>query len=250
MNQSLFKYALHLGDNALIIGHRLSEWCGHGPVLEQDIALTNIALDFIGQARMWFQYAAEIEGKGRTEDDLAYLRLEREYTNCLLTEQTNGHWGKTILRQYLYDVYNYQLYEDLMESQDERIVAIAVKSIKEIAYHREFSTDWLYRLAGGTKESQQKMQEALDELYHFAGELVEPFAEEKDLIEQGLIQRREHPKEAYFKVINHELDRSGLDVPYDRPMQRGGRSGLHTEHMGFILTELQYMQRTYPGVEW
>jgi ring-1,2-phenylacetyl-CoA epoxidase subunit PaaC len=245
-----FRYLLHLADNALILSHRLSEWCGHGPVLEQDIALTNIALDLLGQARLLYQYAAELEGKGRTENDLAYLRTERQYYNCLLVEQPNGHWGTTIMRQFLYDTYNHQLYTDLTQCPDERLAAIAYKSIKEIAYHREFSTDWLYRLSGGTQVSHQKMTEALDDLYHYTGELVEPFSLEKFMMEENVIYRSDNVPESYYQEIHEGLERAGLKIPLDRPMQSGGREGLHTEHMGFILAEHQYMQRTYPNMEW
>lgn len=250
MNEALFKFLIHLGDNALILGHRLSEWCGHGPILEQDIALTNISLDFIGQARLFYQYAAELEGKGRTEDDLAYLRYEREYTNCLIVEQPNGHWGKTIMRQFLYDIYNQLLFASLSQADDPHLSAIAQKSLKEINYHCEYSTEWLYRLSGGSSVGQEKMQSALNDLYHYTGELIEPF-EIKTLLRQSkLIPEIKEESKKYFDQIHHHLEAAGLKVPYGRAMQTGGRKGLHTEHMGYILTELQYMQRAYPNMEW
>ncbi len=250
MKAQLSQYCIQLGDDALILSHRLGEWCGHGPVLEQDIALTNIALDLLGQTRLLFQYAGELEGKERSEDDIAYLRYEREYTNCLLVEQENGDFGFTVMRQFLFDQYHHMLFECLIESSDSRLASIAAKSLKEVRYHLSFSTDWLYRLAGGTDFSHKKMQHALDTLYTYCGELVESNPAEQALINAGIIDIPSNFKENYFKKIHYHLEKYGLIVPKEMPMQTGGRKGLHTEQLGFILADLQYMQRAYPGMNW
>ena len=172
LNQAKFEYLLRLGDNALILGQRLGEWCGHGPILEQDIAITNIALDFIGQARNWLTYAGEVEDKGRSEDDLAYLRDAWDFRNVLLVEQPNGDWAYTLIRQFLFDSFNFLLHQELCQSNDEQIAAIAQKSLKEVTYHRRFSSEWCIRLGDGTEESHQRMQTALNDLYRYVEELI------------------------------------------------------------------------------
>ncbi len=251
MKAKLFEYTIRLADNALMMGQRLGEWCGHGPVLEQDIAMTNIALDYIGHARMLYQYASVLEGRGRSEDDLAYMRLEHEYRNVLLTELPNGNFGDTIMRQFLFDVYNYRLYHALTGSNDEQLAAIAAKAIKEIAYHKKWSAEWVIRLGDGTDESHQKARQALDDLWMFTGELTEKDELEQELASLGLVPDMSAVRDEYYSEVSKVLKRATLEPPsVDVWMQSGGRKGVHTEHLGFLLTELQYMQRAYPGMEW
>ena len=229
-------YILHLADNALVLGHRNSEWTGHGPILEQDIALSNIALDLIGQSRNLYQYAAEIIGNETTEDSLAYLRGPEEYKNNLIVEQANGHWGKTILRQFLFSAYQYPLYEHLSGQPDEKLSAIAKKSLKEVTYHLRWSSEWVIRLSLGTEESHNKMQDALKELW--------PFTED-------LLMYTEHEvKDKWKHRVDNILNNSNLEIPGELQMITGGREGKHSEHLYKMLEEMQFMQRTYPGVEW
>jgi ring-1,2-phenylacetyl-CoA epoxidase subunit PaaC len=241
---ALIDYTLHLADNSLILGQRNSEWCGHGPVLEQDIAITNISLDLIGQARNFYQYAATLMGN-TDEDKLAYLRKEREYKNLLLVEQSNGDWAQTILRQYLFSQYQYLLFQQLQNNKDEQIAAIATKSIKEVAYHLRWSKEWVVRLGDGTKESHSRMLKAIDELWRYTGEMFMP----ADYENESGIDFNKIKEEWSFKV-SEVLAEASLIVPEKIFMQSGGKLGNHTEHLGYILTELQYMQRTYPGCEW
>lgn len=250
VNNDIFEYALRLADNALILGQRLGEWCGHGPVLEQDIALTNISLDHIGHARMWFQFAAELEGKGRSEDDLAYMRLEDEYKNVLLVELPNDHFGTTILRNFFFDVYNFKLYSELAKSKHPGIAGIAHKAVMEIAYHRKYSAEWVIRLGDGTEESHNKMKDALEDLWMFTGELTEPDALEQRLAGLDLAPDMNTFRDEYYREVNEILERATLKAPADSWMQSGGRKGVHTEYMGYVLAELQYMQRVYPGMVW
>ncbi|HEX7847005.1 MAG TPA: 1,2-phenylacetyl-CoA epoxidase subunit PaaC [Chitinophagaceae bacterium] len=238
-------YTLHLGDNALILGQRNAEWCGHGPVLEQDIAITNISLDLIGQARNFYQYAAQLLGDDTTEDSLAYLRKEREFKNCLVTEQPNGDWAQTILRQFLFSNYQYLLYQQLQNHKDEQLAAIAAKALKEVAYHLRWSSEWVIRLGDGTEESHKRMLKAIDELWRYSGELFIPAEYEKEVgIDVSLLKNDADNK------ISAVFEEASLAVPQNVFMQTGGKEGKHTEHLGYILTELQYIQRTYPGAEW
>ena len=246
---SLIDYTLHLADNSLILGQRNSEWCGHGPVLEQDIAITNISLDLIGQARNFYQYAANLIGDDATEDSLAYLRKEREFKNCLLVEQPNGDWAQTILRQFFFSQYQYLLFEQLQNSKDEQVAAIAEKSLKEITYHLRWSGEWVIRLGDGTEESHQRMIKAIDELWRYTGEMFTPADYEKTSgIDFSKI------KEDWTQKVKIVFDEASLIPPLGGGgaafMQTGGKTGKHTEHLGYILTELQYMQRAYPGCEW
>ncbi len=250
MNQTLLNYILQIADNSLILGSRISEWCGHGPVLEQDIALTNIALDLIGQARSLFQYAAEVEGQGRTEDDLAYLRIAREYRNVLLVEQPNGHFGTTIARQFLFDAYHYPFYKALMNSKDETLAAIAEKSLKEVTYHLRFSSEWMIRLGDGTDESHEKVQNALYDLWPYTGELFVPSETDNSALEMGIGVDLSGIKNFWNEKVDEILKIATLEKPQDGWMQSGGKQGKHSEHLGFILAEMQYLQRTYPGQEW
>ncbi len=278
---NLINYTLHLADNVLILGQRNAEWCGHGPVLEQDIAITNISLDLIGQARNFYQHAAQLINESQkaegyfhspleqpirrqaekvanvvllegevSEDSLAYLRKEREYKNCLLVEQPNGDWAQTILRQYLFSQYQYLLFEQLQNNKDEQIAAIATKSLKEITYHLRWSSEWVIRLGDGTEESHNRILKAIDELWRYTGEMFIPVNYEN---ESGIDFNK--MKERWTEKVNAILEEASLIPPPvggegGAFMQTGGKEGIHTEHLGFILTELQYMQRTYPGCEW
>ncbi len=250
MENKLYTYTLILADNNLILGQRMGEWCGHGPVLEQDIAMTNIALDLIGQSRMLYQYGAEQKGHGATEDSLAFIRQPREYLNCQLVEQPNLNFGHTIMRQFLFDAFNYYNYEALKESADETIAAIAAKSFKEVSYHLRFSSEWVIRLGDGTEVSRNKMQTALDDLWKFTGELYTPTDLELSLGEAGVAPDFAEIERKWKKKVNDTLQEATLQIPESNYMQTGGKTGVHTEHLGFILTELQYMQRTYPNLQW
>ncbi len=249
-NELLVKYLLQLADNAMVIGHRNSEWCGHGPVLEQDIAMTNIALDHLGQARNFFQYAAILQGNGATEDSLAYLRLEREYKNCLLTEQPNGDWAQTILRQFFFSAYQSPLYQQLMNSRDEQIAAISNKSLKEVTYHLRWSSEWVIRLGDGTPESHQRIANAIEALWPYTGELFMPSDEELAMQKENIGADLTSIKTVWENNVKEVFDEAGLAVPAQGYAQQGGKKGLHTEHMGYILAELQYMQRAYPDSQW
>ncbi len=243
-------YTLHLADNALIIAQRNAEWCGHGPILEQDIAITNISLDLIGQARNFYQYAARLIGGDTDEDKLAYLRKEREFKNCLLAEQPNGDWGQTILRQFFFSAYQYYLYQQLQNSRDEQIAAIAVKSLKEVTYHLRWSSEWVIRLGDGTEESHQRMLNAINELWMYTGEMFEPADYETEAAKQGSGIDPSTIKNLWMGKIKETFLQATLPLPANTFFQSGGKEGRHTEHLGFILTELQYMQRTYPDSEW
>jgi ring-1,2-phenylacetyl-CoA epoxidase subunit PaaC len=244
------QYTLHLADNALILAQRLGEWCGHAPVLEQDIAMSNIALDLLGQARMLYAYAAEQEGKGRTEDDMAYFRDAHEFYNVLLVEQPNEDWAFTIARQFFYDAYNYPFYQALLKSRDERLAAIAEKAIKEITYHLRFSSEWVVRLGDGTDLSHEKMQRAIDELWMFTGELCTPNPLDTRMAEQNIAPDLLKIKPLWDEKVNEVLAEATLSRPGNNWMQSGGKEGRHTEHLGFMLTDMQHLQRTYPGLEW
>jgi len=247
---SLFEYLIRLGDDSLILGHRLSEWCGHGPILEEDIAMTNLSLDLIGQATSIYEYAGKVEGEGRSEDDLAFLRYEKDYKNLLLVERPNGDFGITMMRQFLFDAYRKLLFERLVNSGDSQLSAIATKSLKETKYHLRHSSEWVIRLGDGTEESHQKMQDALDELWKYTAELFYEDEVDKNLTSTGLVPSLRGLKEEWEAIVNDVLTQATLVVPTNNWEQMGGRKGLHSEHLGFILTELQYMQRAYPGMEW
>ncbi|MEO7316491.1 MAG: 1,2-phenylacetyl-CoA epoxidase subunit PaaC [Ginsengibacter sp.] len=248
----LVDYTLHLADNSLIMGHRLSEWTGHGPSLEQDIAITNIALDLIGQARNFYQYAATLsENKGGlpvTEDTLAYLRDGHEFKNLLITELPNGHWGKSILKIYFFSTWQYFVYQKLIYSSDKQLAAIAEKSLKEVTYHVRWSSEWVMRLGDGTKESHEKIQEALDDLWPYTGEMFEAVEWEKS---SNVGMDVQILKEDWVKKVSGIIEKATLRLPDGNAwMQTGGKKGIHTEHLGYILTELQFLQRAYPGCEW
>ncbi len=270
--QGAFFLTLHLADNALIIGQRNSEWTGHGPVLEQDIAITNISLDLIGQARNFYQYAATLYNnindaekkqvdhliprlwksyrRELNEDDLAFLRDENQYLNLLITELHKGDWAYTILRQFFFSAFQYFLYTELQKSSDQQIAAIAEKSFKEVAYHIRWSSEWVVRLGDGTEQSNQRLKKALNELWPFTGEMFLPAnfdlqaANEGYGIDVSLLQN------AWMKKVEDVFSEATLEIPKQAWIQSGGKEGRHTEHMGFLLAEMQHLQRTYPNATW
>ena len=250
MKDKLYQYILGLGDNSMILGHRLSELCGHGPTLETDIALTNISLDLFGQVRNYFQYAAELKGENFDEDKIAFLRLEREYKNALLVEQPNTDFAYIIGRQFLFDAFHLPLMEQLQNSNDERIAAIAAKSIKEVRYHLRFSAEWIKRLGGGTTISHDKMQNAINDLWIYTDELTNISALEQDMLDFGIGADLEIVKALYHQTIKEVFSAVDLAIPTTKWFQKGGKKGIHSEHMGYILSDLQYMQRTYPNMKW
>ena len=252
MENNLFNYGLHLADNSLIMGHRLSEWTGHGPMLEQDIAISNIALDLIGQARNFYQYAATIKGDTTTEDTLAYLRDAREFKNLLITEIPNGDWAQTILKLFFFGTYQFYLYQKLKESSDAQLAAIAEKSLKEVTYHLRWSSEWVVRMGDGTDESHRRMEMALEELWPYTGEMFEACSYENLLIENRISVDVSEIKNDWETKITSILREATLSRPGSENvwMQKGGKSGIHSEHLGFILAEMQFLQRAYPGCEW
>ena len=249
-NQSLYNYILGIADNNLILGQRLGELCGHGPNLETDIALTNIALDLFGQTRSYYQYAVKLSENYKTEDDVAFLRKEREYTNVLLVEQPNTHFGYVIVRQFLFDVFHYLFLEKLQQSNDETLSAIAKKAIKEVSYHKRFSGDWVKRLGDGTSESHEKIQEAVYDLWTYTNELFELTKIDTLAVTEGVGVNLSELKSAYLKEVTEILKEATLEIPSTPFFQKGGKEGIHTEHMGYLLADLQYMQRTYPDMNW
>lgn len=250
MNESLIQYIFGIADNALILGQRLGELCGHGPTLETDIAGTNIALDLLGQTRSYYQYVAQLQGGDATEDTVAFLRLEREYKNVLLVEQPNIDFGYVMARQFLFDHFHLLLLEQLQCSKDENLAAIAQKSIKEVSYHVRFSSDWIKRLGDGTDESHQRIQEAMDHLWQFTEELFQMTQADVEMASQGIGVDVSQLKSAYYKKVSQVLSEATLNTPALEYFQKGGKLGRHSEHMGYILTDLQYMQRTFPNMTW
>jgi len=249
-SKNLTHYIYGIADNALILGQRLSELCGHGPNLETDIALTNMALDLLGQTRSYYQYIAKLSMDNLSEDDVAFLRKEHEYRNVLLVEQPNTDFAYVITRQYFFDVFHYLLLEQLQQSSDVNLVAIAKKSIKEVGYHKRFSGDWLIRLGDGTDLSHEKAQQAVNDLWMYTNELFENSDEDKEVIEAGYGADLSGLKEAYYAEIKNTLTKATLDAPELNYFQNGGKDGVHSEHMGYILADMQYMQRTYPNMKW
>ncbi|WP_433635800.1 1,2-phenylacetyl-CoA epoxidase subunit PaaC [Kluyvera georgiana] len=249
MQNPVATYALRLGDNGLVLAQRLGAWCGHAPELEIDLALANIGLDLLGQARNFLSYAAELNGSG-DEDTLAFGRHERQFSNVLLVEQPNGNFADTIARQFFMDAWHVALFSRLVNSRDAQIAAIAAKGLKEVRYHLRFSRGWLERLGNGTDYSTQLMQQAVNNLWRFTGELF--MADELDisLSEQGIaVDPRELQAEWQTTVHTALLD-AGLHIPEEAPFRRGGKQGLHSEHLGPMLAEMQYLQRSYPGQQW
>ena len=245
-----FEFVLRLADNALILGQRLSEWCGHGPALEEDIALANTALDLVGQARMWLSYAGELEGAGRDEDQLAFLRDAGAFRNLLIVEQPNGDYAMTIARQFFFDVWHWQALAELAHSNDARIAAIAGKAAKEVTYHARRSGEWMVRLGDGTGESRRRMQRAVDELWEFTGEMFVMDDVDQAMLETGTGIDLAALAEPWKTHVAEVLAEATLMMPSGQWTQRGGKHGVHSEHLGRLLAEMQVLQRAYPGARW
>jgi len=248
--EALHSYTLRLADDSLILGHRLSEWCSRGPVLEEDLALTNLALDLIGRAQALLKYAADQEGGGKTEDDIAYGRAEHKYFNHLLCEVPNEDFAHTIVRQLFISVYEYYFFEELQKSKDALLAAIAAKTLKEVKYHRAHTTEWVIRLGDGTEESHRRMQKAVNDLWMFTGELFEMDEVVSLLLKEGIGADLAPVKLQWGSDIHEVLRKATLVRPEDSYMQTGGLRGKHTEHIGHILAEMQFLQRAYPDAKW
>jgi ring-1,2-phenylacetyl-CoA epoxidase subunit PaaC len=248
--QALYKYSLRLGDNALIQSYRLSEWCSNAPLLEEDLALTNFALDMIGRAQLLLSYAGVVEGKGKTDDDLAYRRCERQFTNTLISELPNGDFAFTVARLFFTSVYEYFFFTELQNSADDTLKAIAAKTLKEVKYHKAHATDWMLRLGGGTEESNRRVQAAVNALWMYTGEMFE--TDKVDAVLQDLNIAVDMPpvKAKWNTYIQEVLLEAGLLLPAADYMQTGGKNGVHTEYLGHILSEMQYLQRAYPDATW
>lgn len=247
---ALFEMALRMGDNTLILAQRVGAWCGHAPILEEDIALANVALDLIGQTKMWLSLAGEIEGKGRSADDLAFLRDARQFRNALLVEQPNGDFATTLMRQYLFDAWHHPMLVALKASSDRRVAEIAEKAEKEARYHRERSEDLIVRLGDGTEESRTRMQAALDALYPFAGELCAVDAIDAELAARKIAPALGEIEKTYLASLKATLADATLLAPADAATRKGGKQGLHSEDLGYALAEMQWLQRAYPGAKW
>ena len=246
---SLFTYTLRIADSSLILGQRMSEWCSNGPTLEEDIAMSNISLDMFGQANGFYQYAAQLDGT-KSADELAFRRNEREFFNHQLVEQENGNFGTTMVRNFLHDVFNFLFYTELSKSKDETLSALASKSLKEVKYHLRHSSNWLIRLGDGTGESNTKVQDALEELWMYTGELFEMDNLDTELLNNGIAVDNSALKLEWDIIVNKTLVKAKLTRPEDAYMATGGKKGLHTEYLGFILSEMQFLQRAYPDAKW
>ena len=250
MKENLYNYILGIADNSLILGQRLGELCGHGPNLETDIALTNISLDLFGQVRSYYQYAAKLIGNNATEDSIAFLRKERDYVNVLLVEQPNTDFAYVMARQFLFDVYHLLMLQELQKSTDLTLSAIATKSIKEVSYHQRFSSDWIKRLGDGTDESHQRMQNAINDLWTYTDELFHQTDADKAMVEQGIGVDVSKLKSTYYEHVKDVLEEATIEIPDNPYFQKGGKQGIHTEHLGYLLNDMQFMQRNYPNMEW
>ena len=246
---NLLLYTLRIADNALILGQRMSEWCSKGPTLEEDIAMSNIALDLFGQSNGFYEYAAKIDGK-RSIDDLAFRRHEREFYNFQLVEQKNGHFGDTMIRHFLYDTFNYLFYTELSKSADETLSALAQKSLKEVKYHLKHSGTWIKRLGDGTEESNKKIQKSLDEIWQYTDELFEVDNLDKIMINKNIGVNNHELQKEWNNIVNNILKEANLKRPESTYMKTGGKKGIHTENLGYILAEMQYLQRSYPDAKW
>ena len=247
---AFFEWLLRMGDNTLILGHRVSEWCGHSPVLEEDIALANTALDLIGQTQFWLGLAGEVEGKGRTADNLAYLRDAAAFRNVLLVERPNGDFGKTLMRQFLFDAYHLEMLRALLSSSDPRVVEIAGKALKEVSYHFERSADLVIRLGDGTEESHRRMQKALDDLWPYTAEMFLDDSADEAVAAAGIAPLPSPLKAAWDKSVAEVLAEATLVRPEGTYQHKGGKRGVHTEHLGYILADMQFLQRAYPNSVW
>ena len=246
----LVLYTLRRADDALILGHRLSEWCGHAPMLEEDMALANMGLDLLGQARELYSYAAKVEARDNDEDKLAYLRDVRQYRNLLLLEQPNGDFARTMVRQFFYSAFAGLYWRAMMKSSDPTLAAIAAKSEKESAYHLRHSSEWMVRLGDGTEESHTRAQTAIDDLWAFTGEMFSVDDSERGLIDAGIAVDPTSLRARWLKTITEVVSEATLVLPQNDWMQQGGRIGNHSEHLGHLLSELQSMPRTFPGATW
>jgi ring-1,2-phenylacetyl-CoA epoxidase subunit PaaC len=249
-DQALFEYVLRLADDSLILGQRLGEWCGHGPILEEDIAITNISLDLIGQAISLYDLVAELEGAGKNHDQLAYLRFENEYKNVLLVEQPNGDFAMTILRQFFFDAFRLPLYEALMQSPVAQLAAIAAKSVKETRYHLKHTSEWVIRMGDGTDESHERAQAAVDHLWRYTSELFFEDNIDAQLQSLNLVPSLKEIQVNWMETVKAVLSEATLVIPTNNWKFEGGRQGRHSEHMGYILADLQYIQRAFPNMEW
>ncbi|MCC6243924.1 MAG: phenylacetate-CoA oxygenase subunit PaaC [Gemmatimonadaceae bacterium] len=250
VDNPLFEYLLRLGDDRLVLGHRMSEWCGHGPILEEDIAMSNIALDLIGHASAILALAGDVEGKGRDADALAYFRDGTAYRNALLVELPNGDFGVTMARQFLFDAYSVLLWDTLSQSTDARVAALAAKSLKEDKYHLRHSSEWIVRLGDGTDESHARVQQAINDVWRFTGELFDRDHVDEAVAPLGIVVDHEALRARWRGIVDDVLSRATLTVPTDGAMRRGGRSGRHTEHLGHMLSEMQIVARSHPGARW
>ncbi|HEV2228348.1 MAG TPA: 1,2-phenylacetyl-CoA epoxidase subunit PaaC [Steroidobacteraceae bacterium] len=248
--EALVRYVLRLADTSLVLGQRLGEWIGHAPALEEDLGLANLALDLVGQARLLLTYAGEVEGKGRDEDALAYLRDAPEFLNLTLAEQPNGDFAHTIVRQWLIDAWQLEVYEGLGGSTDTRLAAIAAKAVKETRYHYRFSSGWLVRLGDGTAESQARAQQALDSQWRFTEELFTPDEIDERMAAAGIAPLPAAAAARWRRRVDEDLRQATLVRPAAQPHPWHGRRGVHSEHLGHMLAEMQHLQRTYPGVSW
>jgi ring-1,2-phenylacetyl-CoA epoxidase subunit PaaC len=246
----LFTYALRLGDDSLILGQRLSEWCGHAPTIEVDLSLANVALDLIGQATHFLSYAGAVESRGRDADKLAFHRDVLDFSNCILVEQPNGDFAQTIARQFVFSTYQELMLQRLASSKDERLAAIAAKAVKEVAYHRQLASDWVVRLGDGTDESKARMSAGLDWMWRFVDELFEMDAIEVRLFKSGVAVNKEALRPEWDARVDAVLAEATLQRPASRRPVRGGRSGHHSEHLGHLLSEMQFLPRAYPGAVW
>jgi len=246
----LLEYLLRLGDNCLILGHRLSEWVGHAPAIEEELAIANVALDLIGQGRLWLTLAGQVEGKGRDEDKLAYLRDAGEFRNLLLAEQPNGDFAQTMARQFYFDAWHYLLLRELTQCKDARVAEVAAKASKEVAYHLRRSSDWVMILGDGTNESHKRMQAAIDDLWTYTGEMFEMDDVDHALLSQGIAFDLARLREPWLHHVSGILTEATLELPQPGWAQRGGRRGVHSEHLGFLLAEMQFLQRAYPNATW
>ena len=250
LSAGLFDYLLRLGDNALVLAQRLAQWCGKGPTFEEDMALSNTALDLLGQARLWLTYAGEVENKGRDEDALAFLRDVQDFHNLLLVEQPNGDYATTIVRQFYFDAWHILLLQQLVTSANTRIAEIAVGALKEVIYHLRRSSDLVVRLGDGTDESHRRMQIAVDDLWPFTGEMFTPDATDELLVTQNIGPQLAMLRDPWFAHVTEIFRSATLAVPQGTWMQKGGKQGRHTEHLGYLLAEMQFLQRAYPGAKW
>jgi ring-1,2-phenylacetyl-CoA epoxidase subunit PaaC len=246
----LFDYVLRLGDNDLILSQRLAEWCGHGPVLEEDLAQTNVALDLLGQAQLWLEYAGKIEDKGRDADQLAFLRDAHDFRNLLLVEQENGDYADTIARQFYFDAWHFLLLQALQSSADLGVREISEKSLKEVRYHLDRSSGWVIRLGDGTEKSHARIERAINALWPFTGEMFEMDAVDIEMMDQQIACDLRALRDPWLNQVSKTLEEATLEVPADCWMQRGGKRGIHSERLGYILAEMQFLQRAYPGAQW